>query len=266
MEMGIQTKLPHRTKALPRADEIIDNTPDAIDHEGKEDPEIQQDDQDFIHDHDDLFEDASDTESQYDELEEQQDSDIEAFPKESLPRYANSTDFTPHEVHQFPNEYKSSDPIRESLFSEERTPGFNHLFPFINGRDYKLARFFIESKVPKVRIDQFFRDGLLSTPCVDSPTSRVSFESAYMLNKQLSQMKADPPWYTGSVEFPLRPKSEFQYRSILACIQYLLKPRAFVDDMLWAPVKVFNNNQERIYSEMNTAEWWWEEQVCHNIF
>ena len=31
--------------------------------------------------------------------------------------------------------------------------------------------------------------------------------------------------------------------------------------MSWAPVQVFDCNGERMYSEMNTASWWWEQQL-----
>ena len=44
-------------------------------------------------------------------------------------------------------------------------------------------------------------------------------------------------------------------------MQYLLRQWAFVNNMLWDPIEVFNCEGERIYSEMNTGSWWWEEQV-----
>ncbi|KAF8433157.1 hypothetical protein BGX38DRAFT_1102135 [Terfezia claveryi] len=30
--------------------------------------------------------------------------------------------------------------------------------------------------------------------------------------------------------------------------------------MLWEPVKLFNSDNERIYSELNTGSWWWDQQ------
>ena len=72
----------------------------------------------------------------------------------------------------------------------------------------------------------------------------------------------DPPWHKGEVQYALRPKAEFRYRNLLQCIQYLLRQRAFVSHMLWEPVQVFNSDKERIYSEMNTGTWWWDQQVC----
>jgi len=75
-------------------------------------------------------------------------------------------------------------------------------------------------------------------------------------------MADDPAWTAGSVQYALRLKSEFRYRNIIECIQYLLRQRAFVEHMLWKPVQLFNKDGERIYSEMNTGSWWWDQQVC----
>ncbi|KAF8415845.1 hypothetical protein EV426DRAFT_541641, partial [Tirmania nivea] len=131
--------------------------------------------------------------------------------------------------------------------------------PFLNPRDYKVARFFTLSKVPKTRIDDFFRDNILSTSAGDPPTSRISYKSAYTFYKQIAQIVTDPAWTTDSVEYTLRPKGEFYYRNIIEYIQYLLVQRAFVPHIVWEPVKVFNKDSERIYLELNTTSWWWDE-------
>ena len=75
-------------------------------------------------------------------------------------------------------------------------------------------------------------------------------------------MADDPAWIAGAVQYALRPKSEFRYRNIIECIQYLLRQQAFVDHMLWKPVQLFNTDEKRIYFEMNTGLWWWDQQVC----
>ncbi|KAF8441951.1 hypothetical protein BGX38DRAFT_1272391 [Terfezia claveryi] len=44
------------------------------------------------------------------------------------------------------------------------------------------------------------------------------------------------------------------------------QPRTFVTHVVWEPVKLFNANNERIYSEMNTASWWWDQQSYSGLF
>ena len=120
----------------------------------------------------------------------------------------------------------------------------------------------VRSKVSKSWIDAYFRDEILP-PDIGSD---ISFTSGHTLFKQTERMAQDPKWYSGNVEFPLRPKSEFRYGSILHCIQYLLRQRPLVNNMLWDPIEVFNCGGERIYSEINTGSWWWEEQVLICIY
>jgi len=78
-------------------------------------------------------------------------------------------------------------------------------------------------------------------------------------------MADDPAWTAGSIQYVLRPKSEFQYKNIIACIQYLLRQRAFVDYMLWKLVQLFDKDGESIYSEIHIGSWWWNQQVCFTV-
>ena len=169
----------------------------------------------------------------------------------------------PTRIEHFPDSYEAGKAFQDFEF-KERSPNVNYLYPFLGSRDYKLARFFIESRVPKGRIDQFFKDEILH-PASATERQDISFKSGHTLHKQTTKMIADPPWLTGDVEFPLRPKSEFKYREILSCIKYLLRHRAFVNHMLWEPVKVFNEFGEQEYSEMNSGTWWWEQQVYDSL-
>ena len=142
------------------------------------------------------YQESKDQDSDIDQISGiEHDSDVEPLSENSIscPQFANLTDFAPYEERCFSPEFKAGDLIRESTFSEGSSATYNHFHPFINGRDYKLARFFTESKVPKVRIDQFFKEDLIFPPGVNCPTSSISFRSAYQLQKKITEMRADPP-------------------------------------------------------------------------
>ena len=94
----------------------------------------------------------------------------------------------------------------------------------------------VGSKDTKSWIDAYFRDEILPPDIA----SDISFTSGHTLFKQTERMAQDLKWYNGNVEFPLLPKSELRYQSILHCIQYLLGQQAFVNNMLWDPIEVFN--------------------------
>ena len=186
------------------------------------------------------------------------DSDIEPLvkPASSQSHMSDANGVTFHLICRCSRRLKAGEIVREFPFSQQRSPTFNHLYPFHTARDYNLARFFTVSKIPKKQIDRFFEDKILLTPTGNGPTSDISFQSGHTFYRQTSKMVQDPEWRSGCVEFPLRPKSVFQYRDILDCIQYLLRQRAFVNNMLWAPIQAFNDEGERMYSEINTGSWW----------
>jgi hypothetical protein len=40
-----------------------------------------------------------------------------------------------------------------------------------------------------------------------------------------------------------------------------MQPPAFSEDMSYAPAKEFDDAEERIYSEVKSSNWWWNEEV-----
>ena len=70
-----------------------------------------------------------------------------------------------------------------------------------------------------------------------------------------------PAWKNGFVDFRLGKGTEFWYRDVLQVLKYLLRRKSFAPHMIWAPVKNLDGRRERVYTEMNTASWWWDTQV-----
>ena len=159
--------------------------------------------------------------------------------------------------------------------------------PFRNKTDFELARWFIEAKVPKDHVDRYFKQGLAHE---DS-----NIKSAYRLLEAVDELESGmgmKSWKEGFVSFSkavskcvLRtfhidekqeiPDGEpdedswtqkFFYRNPIDCAKYLLCQRCFAQDLVYAPVKEWNSEDppQRVYSEMHTADWWWETQVGSN--
>ena len=166
-------------------------------------------------------------------------------------------------VTSFPVENQAGKALSVAPFVKERQPLYNFFHPFQNAFDYKLARFFFSAHVPKARIDDFFRDNFFGqqTDTAGSIPPTFSFRSSHTLYQRIDDMIVDPPWKNGFVNFRLVQNTEFWYRDILEVLKYLLRRKSFVGHMLWAPVKQFDTQQERVYTEMNTASWWWDTQV-----
>lgn len=131
---------------------------------------------------------------------------------------------------------------------------FDPPFPFQNDVEYKLARFFHKSKVPKSLVGEFFKDGL-------APTQDIGFQSGKTLSNLLDTMIQTPPWNQHKVDFQLQLGTEFYLRDVVACVKYLISQRAFANHMVWGPVRTRSYDGARVYSELNTGDWWWETQV-----
>jgi hypothetical protein len=58
------------------------------------------------------------------------------------------------------------------------------------------------------------------------------------------------------------PPSEFFLRNPVSCASYLLRQRAYKDCLSYEPIQQFADENCRVYSEMHTGNWWWDQQVC----
>lgn len=142
-------------------------------------------------------------------------------------------------------------------FEEElRNLSANPWAPFPTAHGFKLASWFIESKVPKSRINEYFSSGL-------GDSASVSYGSMHTLENHLRSL--DPygaylQWFDGRVDDGERTLPFF-HRNILDCVKYLLRQIAYSDDFVYAPRREYNPNGQRIFAEMHTGDWWWDVQV-----
>jgi hypothetical protein len=101
----------------------------------------------------------------------------------------------------------------------------------------------------------------------------TNFTSAYTLYTKIDEMTyalGIDSWKSGKVSYAglvnseaLRDdgKTRVFYRDPVNCIEFLLQQSAFKEHMVYAPIKDYNELGERVYSEVHTCDWWWNEQV-----
>ena len=128
--------------------------------------------------------------------------------------------------------------------------------PFTSARGFELASWFIESKVSKSQINDYFSSGL-------GNSASVGYSSMYMLEKHLQSL--DPYssyvwWFEGQVEDDKRT-FPFLYCNILGCVRYLLRQITYQNNLVYAPCHEYDQDGKTIYAEMHTADWWWDIQV-----
>jgi len=61
-------------------------------------------------------------------------------------------------------------------------------------------------------------------------------------------------WFKEQVLYDKRTLP-FCYRDILDCVRYLLRQITYRDDIFYAPRQEYDQNGQRRYGEMHTAEW-----------
>jgi len=130
--------------------------------------------------------------------------------------------------------------------------------PFNSAEAFKLASLFIDGKVSKTRINDYFSRGL-------GNAKSVAYSSMHTLENHLRFL--DPysqylQWFEGQVADSQRTL-QFFYRDVLGCVRYLLCQIAYRDDLVYAPQREYDPSGQRIYAEMHTADWWWDLQVEH---
>jgi len=148
-------------------------------------------------------------------------------------------------------------------FEQEQTNLCQHPWsPFSSAHGFKLTSWFIEGKVPKSRIKEYFSSGLCNA-------SSAGYSSMHTLENHLQALDAPSAylqWNEGQVDDGKRTLPFF-YRNVLDCLSYLLHQIAYRDDFVYAPRREYDTNGQRIYADMHTADWWWDLQVQpHNPF
>jgi hypothetical protein len=135
--------------------------------------------------------------------------------------------------------------------------------PFPCEQEYRLAHWCVKYKLSRVAIDELMKlQGV-----------NMNFTSAYTLYNKIDEMTYALGiylWKSGKVSYASPVDSEalwndgktpVYYRDPVDCIEFLFQQSAFKEHMVYAPIKDYNELGERVYSEVHTCDWWWNEQV-----
>ena len=183
---------------------------------------------------------------------ELQDSDYESDPD---PTGDELDAFTSHESDtEIPDDSTSSLPGRQKNYLRNReavgdVDGFEQencnlcedpWAPFSSAQGFKLAPWFIQSKLPKSRINEYLSCGL-------SSSGLVGYRSMHTLENHLPSLDPHSSYrqgFEGQVKDSKRTMPFF-YRNVLDCVRYLLRQIAYQDDLVYTSRCEFNPNGER---------------------
>ena len=180
-----------------------------------------------------------------------------------------SSKFDPPEAKQVTYEHlrvnfpRAGEPLTEGCISGYNMEAKRLLerpyHPFKDAFDFTFARWFIEFQVTDASMGAL-TSLLYYTQNIS--TKARSKESMKALAHELEPKLGTRGWKSASVKFEDDDAPvAYYYRDPIELVEYILSQPAYRDHLIYAPVKEYQDGC-RIYSELHTANWWWETQVC----
>jgi hypothetical protein len=138
--------------------------------------------------------------------------------------------------------------------------------PFPCQEEHRFVHWCVKHNLSRAAINELFRNPTMATIS--------NFTSSHTLFKRLNKMSyvmGIDSWKSGKVCYNRLADSNNLYdddhtccfyRNPVHCIEFLMQQPAFREYMSYAPAKEFNDAEERIYLEVKSSDWWWNEQVC----
>jgi len=209
----------------------------------------------------DIFNDVQTSILHYPDARELQDSDYESDPDptgyevDAFTAHESDTEIQDHSTSSLPGRLEHYPRARAAIGAvngfeqENRNLCENPRVPFSCANGCKLVACFIQSKIPKSRMNEYFSSGLFSS-------ALGGYRFMHTLENHLRSLDPDSSylqWFEGQVEDSKRTLPFF-YRNLLDWVRYLLRQIAYQDALVYPPRREFDPNGERIYAEMQTAE------------
>ena len=137
----------------------------------------------------------------------------------------------------------------------------NPYHPFHNFGQYQLAKALaMPEKSTASHIEQVAVNG------VSFLREDVAFVSVAHFHNCLDEISGQmAPWQSNIImdqTVQLKANARYWYRDSLAVLQEILDNPKIAKKCVWSPVKQFNHDNQRVYTDMHTSDWWWEVQVA----
>jgi Plavaka transposase len=140
--------------------------------------------------------------------------------------------------------------------------------PFKSATDFKFAKRFWRRNLTMGTINDILQD-----ESEDSDAGcwkdTLSFTNAKTWRQQIMRIPygiLDDSWQTRSFTINTLVADKqtnvysFRYRNVLSVIDFLLGHQPFAPNLHYAPIRLLNKDNARVYNEMHTGDWWWETQ------
>jgi len=136
---------------------------------------------------------------------------------------------------------------------------------FSNEKDFSLAHWFLNAKVSSEDINQYFKISFQKTHHAD-----CIFKNADQFRNILHNISheiSDDSWFETSLKISSMNSEietdifKIQYRNVINILKFLLRHHSFVSNLKYASIKVYNVNENWMYTKMHIDIWWWNTQA-----
>jgi len=138
-------------------------------------------------------------------------------------------------------------------------------YPFANEEEFNFAEVVTAKGLAGSVIE-----ALLKGDCSLKDDLKHSLKSNYHLQNKIDQMEdrlrvdswkksrlEEITWKEQHAKEPI----EFWYWDIIECARWFVRQPAYAEHLSYVPQQRFDEQGRRVYSEIHTADWWWERQV-----
>ncbi len=136
---------------------------------------------------------------------------------------------------------------------------------FLNEKDFSLAQWFLNAKVSSEDINQYFKISFQKTHHAD-----CIFKNADQFRNILHNISyeiSDDSWFETSLKISSMNSEietdifKIQYRNVINVLKFFLKHCSFASNLKYASIKVYNVNENWMYTKMYINIWWWNTQA-----
>jgi hypothetical protein len=146
-----------------------------------------------------------------------------------------------------------------SVFAAHHPEAWNPYSPFRSAEEWQTVVLAIDQRLTKHKIDEWIKQRLWKVDTFQSA------EKLWDMIDSIPDALGPQSWMTQDLiieEESGQVQHSFHYRNPLHCIQLLLRHLPFRKHLVWAPEREYSDSshQERVYNDMHTGDYWWEEQ------
>ncbi|KAJ7812872.1 hypothetical protein B0H14DRAFT_3112207 [Mycena olivaceomarginata] len=158
----------------------------------------------------------------------------------------------------------------QKLRDEQKDAGNAPWYPFESEDEWELAKWLMTSGLSQKKTDEYLKLKAVRE------RMKPSFSNNRTFLKFVDALPPGPQWYCHAFELegdeldgdqnPKKETVEMWYRDPLECVKELLGNPSFAGKQGYKPIRVFKRFKDGQYSnreftEMWTADWWWEIQL-----